>query len=212
MFAAFPYEPGCDAYMYILDQPPNGSTGGFMLNPEAVRALPSQRRGPLRGKAWSVRFAGEYAGDRDGVTWTTLSTRLSTSARFGVQASWSLLSEDLGGGNRDTLGLGDVNLTFRLFQHERFQARIGVGLNYLTDEFGSESGINFTGGVDYFPAQPWVLSADVEGGTLGDAEVFHTRCSAGYLWERTEIYCGYDYRRIDDITIRGPLAGLRVWF
>jgi hypothetical protein len=48
--------------------------------------------------------------------------------------------------------------------------RTGLGFNWLDDPIDTNFGFNFTYGADLFPRRPWVLSATIDWGTLGEAE------------------------------------------
>ena len=112
----------------------------------------------------------------------------------------------------DALWTGDFNVTFRFAQSKHLQMRTGLGFNYLADEIGSDFGFNFTYGSDWFPSRPWVLSADIDWGTLGHANLFHARSTVGLQFHGMEIFTGYDYYEVGNTEIRGMIGGLRFWF
>ena len=64
----------------------------------------------------------------------------------------------------DQLWLGDVNVVYRCAQIPILQMRTGLGMNWLADEFGSDVGFNFTYSGDFFPADPWLVSAGINWG------------------------------------------------
>ena len=167
-------------------------------------------RPPLR--PWSVRLAVEEGNDFDGLNRLTWHLLLDTATRFGVRTSWSWFDERLGGGRRDDLILGDVNLVVRFAQSERAEFRAGLGGRVLVDRDRSRGGFNFTYGADVFPARPVILSMVLDAGTLGSAGVFHVRGTAGVNWRHWELYVGYDYLRVGAADLQGPVAGLRAWF
>ena len=113
---------------------------------------------------------------------------------------------------RDGLWLGDFNAIYRFAQSERAQFRAGLELNWLDDPVDTDIGFNFTCGADFFPQKPWILSATLDWGTLGSAELFRFRTSVGLIIHRVEVYSGYEYLDIDNSQINALLAGVRVWF
>ena len=137
---------------------------------------------------------------------------LSTTSRFGLDMEMNRLQEDLLGTVRDELWLGDFNAVYRFAQSERAQFRTGLGLNWLDDPIDTDFGFNFTYGADFFPARPWILSATLDWGTLGSAELFRFRTSVGLIIDRCEVYSGYEYLDIDDSQINALMGGVRIWF
>ncbi len=92
------------------------------------------------------------------------------------------------------------------------QWRAGLGFNWLDDEQATDFGFNFTYGVDVFPVRPLVLSAELDWGTLGSADLFHFRTTAGMIVWHVEVYTGYEYRDIDRTQTSALIGGVRVWF
>ncbi|MBN1909627.1 MAG: hypothetical protein JW818_07810 [Pirellulales bacterium] len=82
----------------------------------------------------------------------------------------------------------------------------------MADNFGSDFGFNFTYGVDLFPAKPWVFSSTIDWGTLGHAELFRFRATAGLAIHGIEPYVGYEYLDIDRFQHNSLIAGVQVWF
>jgi len=165
-----------------------------------------------RPRRWSVRLRADYGDAFGGLQRVGGHLLLSTAARWGLDTEMTHLWERLPGGERDELWLGDFNVCYRFAQSERMQWRTGIGFNWLDDPAATDYGFNFTYGVDCFPKQPWVLSATLDWGTLGRAEQFRFRSSAGVLIRGAETYIGYEYLDIDRTQINSLLAGVRVWF
>ena len=124
----------------------------------------------------------------------------------------SFLEEDLPGNRYDELWVGDCNLIFRFAQSPHMQWRTGLGLNWLDDPIGTDFGFNFTYGVDWFPRKPWVVSAELDWGTLGRAELFHFRTTVGAVIHGMEAYTGYEYYDVDRTQINALIGGVRLWF
>jgi hypothetical protein len=131
---------------------------------------------------------------------------------FGLDTHWNIYTEDLPVGETDRLRIGDFNLHYRIAESEDMHWRIGIGVNWLKDVVDTDYGINFTVGMDWFPAKPIVVSSEIDWGTVGTAETFHGRVTAGVLLERAELFGGYDYRTIGNVSLRGPIVGMRLWF
>jgi hypothetical protein len=74
---------------------------------------------------------------------------------------------------------GNVFELSRIGPSERAQFRAGLGMNWLDDPIDTDLGFNFTYGADFFPGRPWILSATLDWGTLGSAELFRFRTSVG---------------------------------
>lgn len=167
---------------------------------------------PGRLRRWSGRFEIDNGNDFDGLNRTGARLFLDSSSRFGLQARYDFFSERLSCGCLDQLHLGSTELTYRLCQGEHAQMYLGAGLRVLDDRASTHYGVNFTGGIDVFPARPFVLSLAVDGGTVGDAELFRTRGTVGVLYRGFEAFTGYDYLNIGGVELQGLLFGVRLWF
>ena len=108
--------------------------------------------------------------------------------------------------------IGDVNVIFRFAQNEWGMMRTGLGLRVRTDHCDSDFGFNFHYGADFFPVNPVVVSSSVDLGNLGAAGVVHLRGTVGLTRKGWEIFGGYDWLRIGDVNLQGPMLGLRLWF
>ncbi|MHC4177648.1 MAG: hypothetical protein ACYSWU_09080 [Planctomycetota bacterium] len=164
------------------------------------------------GRRWAARLTAEYGGDLDDRDHLGGRLLFSTASRFGLDVQMQRFEERFPGGGHDRLWIGDANLVFRFAQNPCMQWRCGVGLNWLDDPIDTNYGFNFTYGADWYPARPWVLSATLDWGTLGRAELFRFRSTAGVLVNRVETYIGYEYLDIDRTQLNSLLAGVRIWF
>ncbi len=90
--------------------------------------------------------------------------------------------------------------------------RAGVGVQALFDGPQVDGGGYFFYGGDLFPQRPYVVSAGVRVGSLGNAPMLHWRVSVGAAMSRLELFAGYDSLTIGSATFRGPLLGARCWF
>ena len=160
---------------------------------------------------WLTRSNLEYGDDFDSLQRLGGQFLIDTSSRFGIDSSVNYLREDLGISS-DNLWFGDSNLVFRFAQSPKLQMRSGVGFNWLADSLDSNFGFNFTYSGDWFPADPWVVSTEIDWGQLGSAELFHGRFTVGVQQHRLELYTGYDHLGIGDTDIDLMIAGVRLWF
>lgn len=164
------------------------------------------------GDNFVARVRMEHGFRYDGVQRSGIAAHLEDRGGVGLQGDWHRYTERLDTGRTDRLDFGDVNVVFRAVETEQFHARVGLGVNWMNDRFGTEAGVNFTAGVECFPVRPWVVTAELDIGGIGEATMIHGRVTVGAIWDRIEFFAGYDVRTIESVTLQGPLAGLRVWF
>lgn len=164
------------------------------------------------GKEWLGHLGLEQGLATDDVDRTGFTLFVEGESGFGANFEWHSLTEDLAGGGHDELHLGELDITYRLVESDHALVRAGLGLNWLGDRYDTDFGVNFTVGADFFPVRPIVLSTELDLGTVGDAQMLHLSGTAGWMMGRMELFGGYDYRRIGDAVIEGPLVGLRLWF
>jgi hypothetical protein len=167
---------------------------------------------PGEGQSWSGRVGVEHGSDFADIDRTGFSFLLESESGLGIDFDWDSYAEDLAGGGHDELHVGEVDLLYRFVENEQLLFRAGLGVAWLGDAYDTNAGINFTLKADFAPCDPFVLSGELDLGTLGDAEHLHAAGTVGMMIHRCEVYGGYDYRRIGDVEIQGPMIGLRVWF
>ena len=206
--ACFPRHPYDDVSGYMMRDPCE------CWDPDPSCAVDSLRcpAWPTRPRTWAARLRMECADEFNDVQRVSGHLLLSTRSRFGLDTETSYYQEQLPGGSYDHLWLGDCNVTFRFAQGEHGQFRTGLGFNWLDDPLRTDFGFNFTYGADLFPCRPWVLSATLDWGTLGEAELFRFRSTAGLVFHGVEVYTGYEYLDIDTTQLNGLIGGLRIWF
>ena len=183
------------------------AVGGYMFTDD-WRARP---------RFFSGRFRMDYADEFDGLHRVAGRLLFETTTRLGIDTETEWYEEHLDrsrtdGAGTDHLWLGDANVTFRFAQGPYAQWRTGLGFNWLEGDSQTDFGFNFTYGVDLYPKKPWILSSTLDWGTLGDAELFRYRASAGVIINRIETYVGYEYLDIDHNHVNMFLTGVRVWF
>jgi hypothetical protein len=202
---------------YFLPYPYAANEPGYLCR-EWSGALGDERTASgtslsdLGARHWSGQLLLENGNDFNGLNRLNGSLVLDTSLRLGLRTNWHYFNETLDGGRHDDLLLGDTNLTFRFAQNECASLYAGLGFRALTGPGQPHWGWNFTYGADVYPIKPIVISATLDVGSLGSATVFHVRGTVGYIYERWEVFAGYDFLRIGTVNLQGPLVGVRLWF
>lgn len=186
-FADYPYQDDLTGYMY----------------------LPAGRS---ESKSRSLRVRSEYADDFAGQQRIGGQVLCESASRFGFDTTTDYRVEDLGRGTYDELWMGDANLVFRFAQSEWLTMRTGLGLNWLSDDCGNDYGFNFTYAGDWFPVKPWIVSSELDAGTLGDAWLLHLRSTAGFNFRHAELFLGYDWTRVGNVDLGGWVSGIRLWY
>jgi hypothetical protein len=162
-------------------------------------------------RTWAGRLSFDTGVNFDDLYSLNGRLQLEHQNRWGLDASWSTLSERIPGG-RDHMTLGDANVVFRFAQGEAAQFYTGIGLNWLTDGGDFDAGFNFTYGADWFPTDPLVVSSSIDLGNLGGATLFRSRTTIGVMIDRFEVYSGFDYLNVEGVDIPTGIAGLRLWY
>lgn len=167
---------------------------------------------PEHLKWYSVRLHVENGNDFDGLNRFAGRLTVDTASRLGIHTHWDWFHEDLGSGHSDQLLFSTTNITYRFAQHEMFEFYAGLGVRTMDDGGSTAVGGNFIYGFDAFIADPLVLSASAEAGWLDQATVYRLRASLGVAWNHIEAFAGYDYLRVGDVDLHGPMLGLRLWW
>jgi hypothetical protein len=159
-----------------------------------------------------VRARSDFGTNFGRIDWVGGNVLVESTMRLGVESDFRVLQESGPGTGLDSATLGDANLFFRFAQSDQFQARAGLGLNYLSDRADTNFGGNFTYAVDWYPVKPVIVSAEFDLGWLGHESLFHFRVTEGVNWKYGEAYVGYDYYDVGNFQIGGMVAGVRLWF
>lgn len=190
-FAAFPFADGAEGFFVYHEPSPN--EGGL-------------------AKHWLGKLQVELADASGRVDRTGIAFLLEGDHGFGFDFDWNSYTEQLPGGGHDELNLGRLNLLYRIVETDRALVRAGVGVGWLDDQHGTDAGLNLTLQSDLLLSRNWVGSAELDFGTLGDAQTLHAAGTVGRRFGRCEVYGGYDYRRVGAVDLQGPTVGLRVWW
>lgn len=163
-------------------------------------------------KEWSGSVLFEYGSNFDRLDRRGFGFLAEHSSRFGIDMKWDSYVEDLQTGFTDELHFTDINVLFRVAQSEHYIVRAGLGANILGDAFATDGGFNVTAKIDLFPLDPLVLSGELDLGTIGDAETLHLQGKVGLMFDRFEVFGGYDYRTIGSVPLQGAMLGVQIWF
>ena len=115
---------------------------------------------------------------------------------------------------RDHLWLGDANLVFQVIDRPRLKTRLGLGVNWLGDRWGGEAGFNLTASMDVKLNSRWTLTCEGDIGTLGDADLLHTKIAINrrLLDSQAEWTTGYERYDIDGVELQAVYTGLQFRF
>jgi opacity protein-like surface antigen len=157
-------------------------------------------------KFWAV-----VGSDFDGITAGGLGLLLQAPGSFGLDSSVMMLRES-GVDYRDHLWLGDVNLVYEVLSRGDIRGRVGLGVNWLSDSWGAESGLNLTAGVDMRLTHRLTLSAEGDFGNLGDADFLHGRVNLARRFESCELMLGVDHYNFGGAEVNSVYTGVQLRF
>jgi hypothetical protein len=131
-----------------------------------------------------------------------------------LRTEWNRFFEARDDDGHDTLTLGTIDVELGITITAKARLGLGLGSTITHDSGGNETGLCGVIGLDLFPIKPVTLHGVFTYATVGgaDTEVMTLRGTAGYLWERYELYGGWQATHIGSVNLDGPTAGLRVWF
>ena len=189
-----------------------GQSISFLDFPYADEKWGSIQVGATQGSSSRLTAATWYSTDFDDIDSWNAHFVLDNPGPVGLDFQWSHLTEKLTGAPRDSLNLADLNLTYRWIESPELISRIGGGINLLSDRFGTEVDYNFTLSSDFFPAKPWIIHLELDHGEIGSVHQTHLLSTVGVNYRRIEYLIGYEYRRIGQVNIDGPLMGIKFWW
>jgi|GEM_PF-5433160 len=157
---------------------------------------------------FQVRFEIDYAGDEADVSRMGFGLLLNATKGLGIDTGARLFRER-GADLRDHMWVGDFNVTYEFLATNVIRTRAGIGLNFLSDAYGGDAGLNLTVGSDLFLG-PITFTGEADLGTIGDTDLFHGRVSAAFRCsDHLESFVGYDHLDIGGVKFAGLLAGVR---
>jgi hypothetical protein len=199
-----------------LRYPYQRNFAGYYMEPPSPYASEAdkeeyERLGAYR-RAWSMRMEMDDMNSMSGINRMGGRMQMEHASRWGMASSVHWFNERTPAGTRDDVGWTDVTMTYALLQAPAFQFRVGAGWNMLYDSRRSDHGAHGMAELEILPQKRWILTGLAEGGTIGTANYFHGRTTAGWCWRGMEWYVGYDYWSIANTPIQGPVVGMRMWF
>ena len=135
-----------------------------------------------------------------------------------LETEWQRYIEHLLNGSTDSLTLGTLGVAIAFPVKDHITLTIGAGASFYHYPYGDETGWYGKAGLELYPIRPLILNAEAWGGYVRadkySAETFigGGRATAGVIWNRFELYCGWQATWIEAVTLSGPTVGLRVWF
>lgn len=159
----------------------------------------------------SSRFWATLGSDFDGISAGSLGLNLQMPGSIGLDAGVSTLRER-GMTFRDHLWIGDVNLVYELLSAPRMRARMGVGINWLNDAWGSEAGFNLTAAVDFKLSERWLVTGEGDLGNLGDADFFHAKAALARRFEACDWLVGAEHYNIGGAELNNFFTGIQLRF
>lgn len=160
---------------------------------------------------WSGRLSSTYGYDFEEITQGYFGLLLQSPGGFGLDTSVMMFREN-GATFRDHLWMGDVNLVYEVVNYGDFRARMGVGINWLGDQYGGESGFNLTTGFDWQLSPEWILTGETDFGSLGDSDLFRGELSIGRQFGNAEWAAGYRHTEVGGTSLGSVFTGFRFRF
>jgi hypothetical protein len=198
-FPAHPHMMSDRPYLLIGDCPEEPWTVDNYFDPEFI-------------KPWALRFSAETGSDFDAMDRFSGQFFVDTSIhRLGFLMNWTYYRERAAG-ETDEAFMADYNLTWRITQSQRLMMHVGAGLRTWTYDDHTDPGVNFLYRADVFPISQVHCATIFEIGNLRDAFVMHLQAQAGFTFSHGELFAGYDWLRIGNVDLHGPMAGIRLWF
>jgi hypothetical protein len=173
--------------------------GGFIKYPFARAHAGNMIMNPLPGdpiESSHLRIRLDYADNFRAQQKISTHFIFESRNRWGVEGSFDYLRESVAAGQHEQLWVGDVNVVWRFAQMAKAQMRVGLGMNWQRAAAGTENGINFTYGGDFYLSEPQIISADLDWGRLGSTGLFRVRTTYGRQIGRAKVYVGHEYLSI----------------
>lgn len=205
-----PRQAGILRYPFADDQ------RGWLISGLDDPADPTQPA-TVRLRPFGGAVRGEYTDGSDGLhRWAGAAQ--CTFSVLRVEAELHRYLEHLPGDRTDSLTIATGGVALALPLENAFTLLLGAGLSNFHDAYGNESGWYCKAGAEMYPIRPLILNAEVWGGYIRadeyDSETFlgGGRATAGVIWNRIEVFGGWQAIWIESVTLDGPTAGLRIWF
>lgn len=129
-----------------------------------------------------------------------------------LRSEWSRYIEERDDGSHNTLNVGTIDAELGITFGPYGRLGLGAGATITHDSIGTEVGPCVAVGLDAFPIRPVVLHGVLTYGNVNDTKILTMRATLGVIWNRYEIYGGWQSTSIGSVDLDGPTAGVRVWF
>ena len=160
----------------------------------------------------SGRFRADYAYDSNGLSRVGGNLMLSSALPLALDTEFYYREGVLINGGEEKITNGDVNVIYRLNVNTRYNFRTGAGLNWREIDGEIDLGFNTTYGLDFRLRGPWLVSAVIDLGLLGNDTLFRWRITTGVVLGNLELFVGYDDYKAGDDRFHGILGGAGFWF
>lgn len=154
---------------------------------------------------------GDYGTDFDSLTQAHARVFGDIKSRLGFDTEFYYREEALRPGT-DRLWHGDFNVTYRFAHSEHWQFRAGLGVNWLTDDFDSNAGLNATYGAEWFPVKPLSVTSTLDWGRIGATSLLHFRNTIGLTKSGWGVFTGHDWLRVGGEDIHSWINGIEYRF
>lgn len=191
------FEPG------FLDYPYQGGMPGYGTDDLNSNSTLDSFAGRLQLGAglasWGYRLTGDL--------------RIALDSRLDIHLTGFALVEEQDNGDLDKMYFLEPGVSWLFALGDRAQFRMGAEIVLLLDPKGSPvPGITGTYAVDWFPADPLVLTFEFAAGVLGERFYSHSEFTLGLVLGPIEPFVGYEARFVGDQYMGTGSAGLRIWF
>lgn len=164
-------------------------------------------------KGWTMRASLDTGNNFDGLHRVGGQLFLDTNFyRLGVLANVNWYREQNPFGDDPNALMTDLNVTYRVTQSRWLLMHVGAGARMWNSLDDLSGGVNAFYRADVYPIKPLNLSLVGEVGNLDQSLYLHLRSQIGFNWRHGELFIGYDWTRVANVTLQGPLIGLRLWF
>ena len=158
-------------------------------------------------ESWGWRPTFYYGGNFGSLSTGGLGILAQAPAGLGIDIQAVNWREQLSGAT-DSTWLGDVNLVLEQ-NSGSIRTRLGLGVNWMADAWASAAGFNLTAGTDIQLTERWLLTAEIDFGSLGSSDLLHMQATAGYALKRSELFLGYSHYQIGNSDLGGMISGFR---
>ncbi|MHC4917130.1 MAG: hypothetical protein ACYTGB_16750 [Planctomycetota bacterium] len=136
-----------------------------------------------------------------------------TNMRLNFDFEATDYAEDVPGGT-DHMQMYNWHLGYSFAVSPRVHFSAGVGWRHLVFEDGYiAEGPDFRYEAEFFPKKPFHLHFIAEGGRVEESSAWELEARAGiFVYKRFQVFVGYRHFRVAGVDLKGPTAGVSLWF